>query len=223
MAHANRLNWRTEILLARNRNLIEGKKVLDLASHDGRFSYACVQLGAKSVTGVEGRQELVDFAKQNVPEGTFVCADLFNYLADAKPGDFDTILCFGVFYHTMRQDEMLAQFRRLSPDTVIIDTAVYSEGVMLKLGRQANRILKRLRGRPEEPRTFLSFRQEDPSIESNTIVNHGISAVPTRELCELLFGINGFDYQELTWNPSDWRHLDDYKEYRRTSYLLSSD
>ncbi len=57
-AFANRLNWRAEILLSRNREVIEGKSVLDLASHDGRFSWACLELRASRVVGVEGRQEL---------------------------------------------------------------------------------------------------------------------------------------------------------------------
>ena len=49
-----RLNWRCEILLTRNQEAINGKRILDLASHDGVFSYACLKLGASHVTGVEG-------------------------------------------------------------------------------------------------------------------------------------------------------------------------
>jgi len=65
-AHSNRLNWRCEILLTRNKERIEGQRVLDLASHDGRFSYACLKLGATHVTGVEVRHHLVEFATRNL-------------------------------------------------------------------------------------------------------------------------------------------------------------
>src|SRR5437773_4649551 len=65
-AHTNRLNWRCEMLLSRNQDLIRGKRVLDLASHDGRFSYACLRLGARHVTGIEFQPELVAAANHTL-------------------------------------------------------------------------------------------------------------------------------------------------------------
>ena len=65
-AYPDRLNWRCELLLTRQKHVVEGKRILDLASHDGRFSYACLKLGAKHVTGVEGRPHLVEHAKNNL-------------------------------------------------------------------------------------------------------------------------------------------------------------
>ena len=44
-----RLNWRAEILLTRNQDAIEQKRILDLASHDGRFSFGALEMGAKYV------------------------------------------------------------------------------------------------------------------------------------------------------------------------------
>ena len=130
-AHPNRLNWRCEILLTRNHEAIEGKKILDLASHDGRFSYACLELGAAHVTGVEGRQELVEFAKENLtglgykPERfNFIQDDVFDYLHDVKPNDFDTVLCFGFFYHTVRQNELLSEIRRIKATYFILDSHI---------------------------------------------------------------------------------------------------
>jgi predicted RNA methylase len=38
---------------------ISGARVLDLASHDGRWSYAFAGVGAASVVGIEGRQEMI--------------------------------------------------------------------------------------------------------------------------------------------------------------------
>src|SRR3989304_9445103 len=65
-AEALRLNWRCEMLLTRNVEAIKNKRILDLASHDGRFSYACLKLGAKHVTGIENTGHLVDSAKKNL-------------------------------------------------------------------------------------------------------------------------------------------------------------
>ena len=38
---------------------IAGARILDLAAHDGRWSYALANAGAKNVIGVEARQELL--------------------------------------------------------------------------------------------------------------------------------------------------------------------
>ena len=48
-------NWRCEILLTRNQEAIKNKNILDLASHVGALTYGCLKLGAKHVTGVEGK------------------------------------------------------------------------------------------------------------------------------------------------------------------------
>jgi hypothetical protein len=136
-AHCNRLNWRCEILLTRNREAIEGKRILDLASHDGRFSYACLKLGASHVTGVEGRQHLIEFAIENLtslsckPQHfSFIQDDAFAYLPKVKPKEFDTILCFGFFYHTVRQNELLREIKRIHPAYFMLDTYI-ARGVFI--------------------------------------------------------------------------------------------
>ena len=52
----DRLNERYEAMFARNRDIFDGARVLDLASHDGRYSFAALKTGAAHVTGVEVRQ-----------------------------------------------------------------------------------------------------------------------------------------------------------------------
>ena len=103
-AEPQRLNWRCEIFLTCNPEAIKDKRILDLASHDGRFSYACLKLGASHVCGVEGREYLVKYAIDNLSrlgytqkQSSFIQDDVFNYLAKVKPGEFDTVLCFDFF------------------------------------------------------------------------------------------------------------------------------
>jgi predicted RNA methylase len=48
--------------------LIGGSRVLDLASHDGRWSFAALAAGAAHVVGIEARQELVANACANFAE-----------------------------------------------------------------------------------------------------------------------------------------------------------
>ena len=50
------MNERYEALFASNRDIFDGARVLDLATHDGRYSFAALKTGAAHVTGVEVRQ-----------------------------------------------------------------------------------------------------------------------------------------------------------------------
>lgn len=130
-ADAHRLNWRAHLLLTRNQSAIEGKTVLDIASHDGRFSYACLKLGAKHVTGVEARSHLKEAATTNLENlgygkdrFTFIQNDIFNYLDNLEPRTFDTVLCFGFFYHTVKQNTLLEHITRIQTKRFLLDTHI---------------------------------------------------------------------------------------------------
>jgi predicted RNA methylase len=126
----NRMNERYEALFASNRDVFEGARVLDLASHDGRYSFAALKTGAAHVTGVEVRQGLIDQAQETFafydqdPETyRFVCGDIFEVLAREK-FDVDVVLCFGYLYHTYRHTELMYRIHDLAPRHLILDTMV---------------------------------------------------------------------------------------------------
>jgi ubiquinone/menaquinone biosynthesis C-methylase UbiE len=248
-AYSNRLNWRSELLLARNLEAIQNKKVLDIACHDGRFSYACLKLGAKHITGVEGRQPLVDSAEKNLEalgfpkdKYNFICGDIFDKLTDFEEGDFDTILCLGFFYHTIRQIELLQQIRRLNPKYLILDTTVFVESNAMKTVRnfskranwfferfKINGVLRRLLGKtvnfsPLPPNNYLIFSKESHERGSNTIESHNVLAIPTESLVEKLLHVYDFKVSPILWKSNgiqDWRDIEDYRNNRRVSYIAS--
>jgi protein-L-isoaspartate O-methyltransferase len=235
-AKANRLNWRAEVLLARNREAIEGKTVLDLACHDARFSYACLELGAKRVQGVEGRDHLVENARKNLAElgygadkCDFTCGDLFDYLESVEPGQFDTILCFGVFYHTIRQLELVQQIKRIRPRYFILDTFVEKEQsvrivtdrIDTTLGRLGKATADVVRGKLRNV-GCLVFMYENPEIEGATIDPSGLIAWPTASLVDVLFQHYGFKSRRIDWHQQgidDWADIKDYKTHRRLSWI----
>jgi hypothetical protein len=126
----HRLNERYEALFASNRDIFDGARVLDLASHDGRYSFAALKTGAAHVTGVEVRQSLIDKAQETFafygqdPETyRFVCGDVFEVLA-REEFDVDVVLCLGYLYHTYRHTEFMYRLHNLAPRHLIIDTMV---------------------------------------------------------------------------------------------------
>jgi 2-polyprenyl-3-methyl-5-hydroxy-6-metoxy-1,4-benzoquinol methylase len=218
-AYPNRLNWRCENLLTRNHDILQGKNVLDLGSHDGRFSYACLRLGGSHVTGIEGRSELVTHADNNLlsldcrrETFKFVAGDAFNLLSKYAVGSFNTILCLGFFYHTIRQIELLSEINRLKPQNLILDTRVVRESFLAKLGfllagnKKHNNLTK----------ARLHFRREShdqPRSTGSTIDSIGLVAIPTKPLIEILFHQYGFRLTEIKWENAgitDWSKLKDY-------------
>jgi predicted RNA methylase len=234
----NRLNWRCEILLARNRAAIAGKRVLDLASHDGVFSYACLKLGASHVTGVEGRESLIKSAADNLialgcsPEQfNFVQGDVFDYLKEVKAGEFNTILCFGIIYHTIRQTELLTEAKRIRPDFLILDTFLqrgyffnphlFSFSNLLKLiSRVRPRHFRRISKSMGDARNVLSYEPVSPMTisrqipclvlrpeidvrEWGTIAPLELGAWPTHAFLELMFRSHGFNLERLKWDKKE--------------------
>lgn len=127
---ARRLNLRHRELIERNRDVLAGARVLDIASHDGRWSLAALDAGAAHVTGVEARPELVAHAEQSLAtygadpgSYRFIAGDLFGVLA-REHLDVDVVQCFGFLYHTLRYPELFSRLRRLEPRHLLLDTRV---------------------------------------------------------------------------------------------------
>lgn len=136
----DRLNLRYEAIFHQNRDIIEGARVLDVAAHDGRWSFAAVKTGAAHLTSIEGREELVaaareSFAHYDIDPNSYrlLHGDMFEVLA-REEFDVDVICCLGFMYHTLRYNELLSYFRRINPKYLIIDTTVIaSPDAMVKL------------------------------------------------------------------------------------------
>jgi hypothetical protein len=125
-----RLNLRYEAIFEQNREVFAGARILDIASHDGRWSFAALQAGAAHVTGVEPRAELVSNARSTLSEYVddttryrFIEGDIFEVLK-AERFQVDVVMCLGFLYHTLRYCELFAGIRRLNPKYVVIDTTI---------------------------------------------------------------------------------------------------
>jgi SAM-dependent methyltransferase len=126
-----RLDARYHAIIEHGRDAIDGARILDMASHNGRWSLAALCNGAAHVLGVEARPSLVAAANRNVMRYGiadnryhFVVGDVHKEIRRLEPGQVDTILCLGFFYHTIQHFQLLAEFKRLAPRHLIIDTAI---------------------------------------------------------------------------------------------------
>jgi len=135
----HRLNARYTVLVDANRELISGARVLDLASHDGRFSFAALRAGAAHVVGIEHDPRLVakaeeNFAAYDVPRDAyeFVAGDMFERIRDTPP--CDVVFCFGILYHVNDHLRLLTELADLDPHTIVLDSNVSQrDGAVIEL------------------------------------------------------------------------------------------
>lgn len=214
-ATPNRLNRRHEALIAPNEAIIRGKSVLDIASHDGRWSFAAHKAGARHVLGIEAREHLVNNAQSNMreyqaPEGQvhFVLGDVFEELDRFEPGSFDTVFCFGFFYHTLHHMLLLSKIARLEAQHLIMDTSV-----SLLPGRA-------IRLREDNVQEESAGAIADPGDAARSVVG-----VPNKPALEMMLASSGFkSIRYYEWRQAGikrWAEIEDYQEGRRVSLVAA--
>jgi len=211
-ASAGRLNLRYEAIFTQNADVFKDARVLDIASHDGRWSLAALRSGAAEVVGIEARDDLVEAARENLAayaRGTrydFRVGDVFEVLAEEQ-FQVDVVLCLGFLYHTLRYNELLSRIRDLDPRYLIVDTAV--------LANQKKPTVKLRAERSDRARNAVS---DQFSHEDGTVV--GTPSVPALRLILESYGfeIERFsDWEGLVRDNSALGHVKDYAHGRRVT------
>jgi len=173
----DRLNYRHKLLIEQNKEIIEGQRVLDIASHDGRFTLPALLAGASHVTGIEARPELVEASEINMKlyeadpdKYNFICGDVHEEIE--KLDDVDVVFCFGFFYHTVNQFKLLADIAALEPKYLIVDTAVC-----------------------KHPQPIFMLRKESTEKPLNSVGDRAENIVmtPNRKTLDVIFKHYGFE------------------------------
>jgi Methyltransferase domain len=211
--HRDRLNLRYEAIFAENRDIFPDARVVDIASHDGRWSFAALSVGAAEVLGIEARLDLVDAARENLAHYgaaedsySFVAGDVFEVLG-REGGSADVVLCLGFLYHTLRYPELMRLVRDLGPRYFVIDTFVV----------------------PGEQKPVVHLYSEDTGKQPNAVTDafsHGNQTLvgwPSRRGLEALVEAYGFaverysDWGSLIRDNPGLSNVSDYAQGRRVT------
>lgn len=198
-----RLNARYRALIHANRPLLEGARVVDLACHDGRFSFAALQNGAQHVVGIEFKSRLVRSARENMQaydissdRYTFLAGDMFDCLASV--GHCDVVLCFGILYHINDHMRLFDLIAELGPRTILVDTRVSTkDGAVIEL---------------------ISPLGKSPPEPGNRVEGH-----PTRAAFDAMFASFGWQARYFDWQASglcEYSRMHDYSKGERVSAVV---
>ncbi|MGO8800689.1 MAG: Stf0 family sulfotransferase [Roseiarcus sp.] len=191
-----RLRHRYDAIVARNRDLFQNARVLDVMSSYGLWSLAALDAGAAHVVGVEASPAPIEAARKSFEENgvdpqsyRFIQSEMFAALEQFAPGSFDLILCQGYFE---RCDivQFFHHLDRLRAKRVILDTAiVLGEGPLVRFRHEIGEVL----GAPNHP--LIMF------------------------LCDAF----DFRWRLVDWRRmgvADWTGIHDYERDQRRTYVL---
>jgi SAM-dependent methyltransferase len=206
-----RLQERHLRIVDANPDAFSGKRVIDLACNNGRWSFAALQAGAANVTGVEGRPEKVEearriFERLGAPgRYQFEVGDIYDWLHDRSPEPVDTVLCLGVFYHIMDHHRLMSLMARTGCQTIVIDS-----------------------GFVRSFRNSVHVQMEDPAAHRNALPKFAGQAAEFAGFVSLGLMIQmawnlGFNCRPVLWDPAainDKISVQDYLMGRRFTVRL---
>jgi len=211
---SDRLRYRHEAIIERNRALYQGARVLDLASHDGRWSLAALDAGAVFVLGIEGRERYVSSANENfaaynvsTEQYKFIQGDVPSAMAPFDAESFDIILCLGLFYHTISHYQFFHQIFRLKPRYVILDTVI-TDG--------------------DGPLVRYKYEHDDDefgTLRSTEGLPRSVIGIPSGDMIAMLCDHFRFDWKIIDWKTfgiERWDGMTDYEKDERRTYVLTN-
>jgi hypothetical protein len=121
--HANWQKNRIEFILSKYpKEFFEGKRVLELGSHNGYIGAYFSELGAE-VHIIEGREDNVNNIKRDYPELSVECFDLDTN--EWKFGKWDIIINFGLYYHLEKFHKEHLENCVKNCDLMFFETVIY--------------------------------------------------------------------------------------------------
>lgn len=120
----------------------KGKSLLDIASNCAYWSARYTELGAISLTAVEGRKEYVAQGELYWDENNFLPKSNYEFVHGNVLGDevwstlnkkkFDFSLCLGILYHIPDYRKLVRKIASVTKEAMLIDTRIAPKEVSVK-------------------------------------------------------------------------------------------
>jgi SAM-dependent methyltransferase len=145
---------------------VHGGKVLDVACGTGKQSMRIAQRGCYSV-GAEASMEMIGVGRWVQPEST---AMMIRSIAEILPfadNSFDRVICQGSLDHFVDPAAFMREAARvIKPDGRVVIALANFESLSCKLGRTADRLMRRL-GRPRPDWRPYWIQPEDHNVKGD--------------------------------------------------------
>lgn len=124
---------RTDFLIKKNAQKLQGMRVLEIGAHVGVMSEAILNYSS-SLTVIENNPDCVHILKKKFGKKLkIIQEDAHHALLKMKPHRFDVIICAGILYHSSSPLFLLESICRLTPKLILIDTLTTRENEDISL------------------------------------------------------------------------------------------
>ena len=198
--HPDRLKWRYKAIIQNNLEIIKGARIIDLGSCDGRWSFAALKNGAKSITGYEARESSLKIAESNflqygIDKNKYQFKQA-NIDVEAIEGKYDVAFILGVFYHTLSQYAILEKIVKTGVKHIIIDSQVNGD---------------------DQP--SIGLKTEKGTAAQNGILKpntqHGMALVGIPSIKAIEMMLHSFSFEKINyfdWGKARGKQLEAYEE-----------
>lgn len=200
--HQQRRKYFFDPLVESMGSSLKGKRILDLGCNAGFWSLLCIEAGCDSIVGIDGRKRHIDqanliFDLNEIDSNRyeFISADIYE-LDFRKLGDFDIVLCLGLFYHINKPMLLLEKISDVNTEILMIDTQISTQ-----------------RG------AFLELKIEDVSKSRQGLSN--IAMFPSPSALNAMLSNLGYSTIVLTPEFDDWTRCKDYRIGHRRCFIAS--
>lgn len=201
-------NRRHRVLIDGCLDVIDGKRIVDFGSHDGRWAFAALKVGAAHVTCVEPGNILAastydNFREYGIDVASYEVAQTgaMEYVEKATSGA-DTAFLFGMLTLISEQPAFFGHLRRMGVKNLVIDTHIIPGETRLLL------------------ELFRAQLQDGNAIVSEKTQADGwmVGATSSLPALEMMLRHYGWTPQVLDWSEMQ-KHADmnDYSIGRRVS------
>jgi tRNA (mo5U34)-methyltransferase len=180
---------------------LTGHRVLDLGCNAGYWSLAAIDAGADFVLGVDAKPTFIEqaalvFEAKGVEQERYRF-EQGNVFAHELAERFDVVFCLGLLEHVSKPVELFELFARVGAELVVIDTEV--------------------------TRARSSTFHVEQLYDRESVVDHPLVLVPSRQALIELAHEFGFQTIELAQVISDYAGMRDYRRGRRLAFVCSKD
>lgn len=203
-------NRRYRVLIDGCLDVIDGKRIVDFGSHDGRWAFAALKAGAAHVTCVEPGKILAastfdNFGEYGIDEAAYevVQTGAMEYVEKAT-ASADTAFLFGMLTLISEQPAFFGHLKRLGVKNLVIDTHIIPGETRL--------LLELFRAQLQDGNAVISEKtQADGWMVGAT------SSLPALEMMLRHYGWapQALDWSEMQKHPD----MNDYSVGRRVSFL----
>jgi SAM-dependent methyltransferase len=227
------LNSRIEVLLEQNRDCIRGRRILDIGSHIGTFSYAALRMEGKCVHGIDTEADTVKrchdlFRQHEVPSSDyrFEVADVMVFLNNLPDNYYDTIFCFGTLYYIEEPLGLLRQMNRVASQAIILDT--FTAGYAAVQGKDSVKVNSAIvKATLDLPLMIVSLTKPekgDYNLPKSFVYGRKILSqitLPTKSLLEIWYQSIGMEFKLLDWSNYTQRQCS-YEDFVKPGQKTSS-